>query len=616
MIGALLLAAGCHCSGLGVVAGDSAGSGSSVDSRTESAPDSEAPPGMAGGVALLHDAAAAEEAWAEGQEFYALYLPEVLAHAGLPFQVLQRAALLDGLDQSALLLPWDAALTSEELAFLQGYVEGGGTLVAMGGSSGLDELLGIEAAGSCDEGWISGLAHGELFEGDLPPLHVFGGSLARPTTATQLAGLLDQQGADSGLAAVTRRQVGAGTAWYIGPCLAESIVRIRQGIPIHQDGQPAADGTASVDDGILKTDDGIVLDYERDRASAGGQQLFLEPVADNLAELLLRVLADGFARQGQPLPMLWYWPGELDAVGVISHDTDGNDPYLAGVLLERLQELALRSTWCFIRYPEDYPPELFQQVAQAGGEVALHYDAHSGYPETSWSQEDFDGQLAWLRQVAQKEILTNKNHYLRWEGWTEFYRWCQEAGIRADQSKGPSKSGNVGFPYGSAHPYFPMDDFEHENAMLDVLAINLYTQDLHYTCNYEVGPALVDEALAVYGVAHFLFHPAHVERSGVAQAMADVTEYGRGLGMEWWTVAEVDAWERLRRQVAITPLDGGFLVSTAQEVPDASFLVFALGELPLLADGEPIGGRAVEVYGAQATRFTLDLPAGETEVSW
>ena len=47
---------------------------------------------------------------------------------------------------------------------------------------------------------------------------------------------------------------------------------------------------------------------------------------------------------------------------------------------------------------------------------------------------------------------TNKNHYLRWENDVDVWEWCVKHGIRLDQSKGASKSGEAGFD-GWIHRY-------------------------------------------------------------------------------------------------------------------------------------------------------------------
>ncbi len=61
-----------------------------------------------------------------------------------------------------------------------------------------------------------------------------------------------------------------------------------------------------------------------------------------------------------------------------------------------------------------------------------------------------------------------------------------------------------------------------------------------------------DQAVAYGGLAHFLFHPAHIQEPGIADALQILVKEGRKRGMEWWTHAEVWQWETTRRSVRLT----------------------------------------------------------------
>src|SRR5659263_133019 len=226
-----------------------------------------------------------------------------------------------------------------------------------------------------------------------------------------------------------------GQAWYIAPDLALTVVKIQQGIPVVKDGAPAPDGTALINDSILRTEDGMVLNWTTDRSNISGIPLFLEPMSDQFKEMFLRMILDSYSRNSARLPFVWYWPGDLDAVVVLSHDSDGNKEDKARLLLHNLTKLGVNTTWCFIRYPDLYPLALFSDIANAGGEISLHFDAQTAHIDTKWSEANFRSQLSWLENKTGRNVTTNKNHYARWEGWVDFYRWSEAAGIEADQSK-------------------------------------------------------------------------------------------------------------------------------------------------------------------------------------
>src|SRR5438132_11638776 len=108
-----------------------------------------------------------------------------------------------------------------------------------------------------------------------------------------------------------------------------TIVRIQQGIGVHRDGVPASDGSAPIDDLVLKSDDGAVLDWDLDRDPVPGMpnfKAFLEPAADVWREIFLRCIFHLATEHNPPiaLPMLWLYPRKLPALGHISHDSDSN----------------------------------------------------------------------------------------------------------------------------------------------------------------------------------------------------------------------------------------------------------------------------------------------------
>jgi len=511
------------------------------------------------------------------------YAVEILTHAGIPF----RAVMPKNLHPERTpicLLAGQKSLTTEERNRLQWFVRKGGSLIAVGATNGLDDLLGVQFGGELEQGWIHLTSPHPIGNGLQSSLHVFGGVVVKAKGDSQTIAEVVNSNDEVLGDAIVIREFGQGQVIFIAPDLMRSIVHIQQGIPVTKDGTPAPDGSAPIDDGILKTEDGHVLDWQRDRTVLGRETrsegrefkaqhselstpnseqpwvFFGQPIADELRALLLQAIFFAAQQKKLPLPMIWFWQNGLPAVGLISHDTDGNEPELAKELLQMVQQLGIATTWCVL-YPGGYPPSLYRAILDAGCEIALHFDAFTGTPFTTWSKRNLRIQRQWLKDATGVAAVSNKNHYTRWEGRLEFFRWCEELGIRVEQSKGASKRGTIGFLFGGSHPWRPLDDEGDRTKFLNVTAINLFSQDMvadevvkggifhPAIVPISIGGWLLQQTVRVSGIAHFLFHPAHICRQGTKAALERLVTLGHESGIKWQTSKQIIDWLEQRRSV-------------------------------------------------------------------
>jgi len=550
-----------------------------------------------------------------------IYITEVLRRAGVFFEHLPLAQLpsLSRRPKSVVVLAGSVPLGSADRKVLTDWVNDGGGLVGIGGTSRLSDVFGVTGESPLAEGWMKvASADHPVTAGLRSSLHVFGGYGVKRGTATPLAELESGNRTARGSAILANR-FGKGRAVLLAPDLLFSIVHIQQGLPVLQDGKPPPDDTAPVNDGVLKAEDGLVLDWRRDRTplAPDGGPVFLEPVSDELREIILRSIFHVARQQGIVLPVLWYWPRSLKAVGHISHDTDGNDPVKAAAMLEVMNRSKAKSTWCTL-YPGGYPGGFYRTLAEQGFEIGLHYDAMTGGAETSWSKENFLLQHRWLtKEAGLRRIATNKNHYTRWEGRLDFFRWCEEAGIGCDQTRGPSKKGTIGFPLGGSQPYFPLDDEASPSRFLKVFEVNMLTQDLVVVCPAQYGKQLLDSVLRHHGVAHFLFHPAHIQKPGVADALCGLIDYGRAHAVEWWTSEQICQWETLRRDVeAKFDPSGSFTLRAPRPLHQATLLLLTSqqAQRSIAVNGHAAESTRWNLHGFEFASVTLDV-ADEVRVS-
>ncbi|MGB7159248.1 MAG: hypothetical protein WBD40_14360 [Tepidisphaeraceae bacterium] len=493
---------------------------------------------------------------------YAPYVQEILSHAGVCYATIAPGTLAAALPNLRILLTvFDRDFNDELKTALRDWVNNGGVWIAIAGTCGLPDLFGVELVPPDFSSWGGGannLGEGYLVpasEADTEkrhpitahldkPLHFFGGLVVRSTVATSLASSRDKHGHDTNRPALLERTVGKGRCILICPDLTGTVVHIQHGVGVTRDGVSAPDGTGPIADAVLKSGDGAVLDWIFDRdpvPGANGLKAYLRPVADQWKELLLRAIFYSATEHHVPLPLLWLYPRKLPALAHLSHDSDGNDAKLFDKLFDTVAEAKINSTWCIIL--PGASPERIKRLKDAGHELAMHYDSMT--EGLTWSEQQFDRQFKELTAMfGGQPIATNKNHYLRWENDADVWNWCVKHGIRLDQSKGASKSGEAGFNFGTCHPYFPTT---FEGKMIDVLELPTPTQDLIVFAPEAIFEPLLAAVKKSHGICHLLFHPAHWDKKGVPEALLTSVRRAKEEGLEWWTGRQIGDWERARR---------------------------------------------------------------------
>lgn len=516
---------------------------------------------------------------------YSHYIREILSHAGVCYTNVSPEDLASALPSLRMLMTtYDQAMPEATQAAIKAWVEAGGVWIAVGGTCGLSAFLGVEDVPPSHTGWGGGvhtLGEGYLLPHvkDHPivspidkPLHYFNGVVVKATDATVLANALDCHGQPTNRELIFEKKIGKGRAILIAIDVTGTVVHIQHGVGVTRDGVAAADGSGPLTDGVLKSGDGHVLDWIFDRdpiPGAPGLHAFLRPIADQWKELLLRALFYGATEHKIAFPLLWLWPRKLPAIAHMSHDTDGNDPAAERILFDTVARGQINTTWCVIL--PGYNPETIQRIADAGHELAMHYDAMTEGLE--WSEAQFERQFKALSAMFGHAPVTNKNHYLRWENDTDVLDWCEARGIKMDQSKGASKTGEAGYNFGTCHPYFPIT---FDGRIIDVLELATVTQDLTVFAPEPLFDQLLAASLKHHGVLHLLFHPAHFTKPAVPPACERSIARAKESGLEWWTGQQISEWERSRRSVKWSDWrgDGKAAVTISAETPlkDATLL--------------------------------------------
>lgn len=563
----------------------------------------------------------AKAVWGQGRDVYESYWPEILKQAGLAFEMWTPETWL-GEQPDGLTIVTGLDDSADWAAVLQSYCGRGNALLTIGGTHGLDDVLGVKNVRHIHEGWI-GWDGSALADGLQSSFHFFGSALVRPEEGTEAHGIITlHNGTATAHPAVTLKPVSGGAAACLAVDLARTFRLIQQGVPVLKDGIPSDDGSGAIDDDIFKADDSVVLDWKRDRDSVGdGVPFFLHPIVDEFRLVLLRLVHRLQEATSRTFAQVWFWPEGLEAVGHISHDTDGNLVEAANMMMDRLNEADVKTSWCVIM--PGYPEEVYERILAEGHEMALHYNA---LPQEGcyWDEGLFNEQLNQLQsQMAAMEngaerIWTNKNHYLRWEGDVQFYKWCEKAGIVVEQSKGGTKQGNKGFLAGTCHPYLPASDAAENNRIMNVYSNPTLAWDppVPLRCTYPEAKALVDRSKDVYGVAHFLYHPATFKMyEDVGPTFVELIRYGKEAGLAWWTALELYSWLELRRTVEVRVEAGQLRIVSGTECKGLTILLSEGSLSPETAAAPGVRSmKAVERFGIRLQELVLDAVQGETNI--
>jgi hypothetical protein len=113
-------------------------------------------------------------------------------------------------------------------------------------------------------------------------------------------------------------------------------------------------------------------------------------------------------------------------------------------------------------------------------------------------------------------------------------------------------------------------------------------------------------------VLHVLFHPSHIDKPGVADALLTTVVEARERGMEWWTAEQINGWERARRQARWrryhrTPGGIGVCLETGEALPGATILYTGEVSGEVKVNGVRQEVETVERWGFRFQAVVIDI---------
>lgn len=520
-------------------------------------------------IGVLFDHESANIHWQYGINVFQSYIGELLSQYRIPFDWINNpdSPMLTSYDLIIVALVKEDKKTAD---FLWDYMEKGGAVVALSNLNSLAKRLGYQRGPTMDRGYADVSA---FIDAAFPLLclkSVPWIKTGESHSAEEQYGHVNENfpNGERHCSVVDKFCIGKGVLYRWSVDLTSTIVGLQQGTrPVLEDGVPAPDNSASIDDFHLKSDDSSEVHWEHDRLKTDANApYFAYPYADLWREAFQSYLISCCLEIGVGLPFVGYWPEGTDSVVSISFDSDYNEDKHADKTLDFLQGLNIPTTWCMME--PGYSDEIYKRVVKEGHELAFHYNAVAE-DNGSWGEREFSRQLNWLKEVTGlKEVTSNKNHLTRFEGWGELYQWCEKYGISSDQTRGNSKKGNVGFLFGTCHPYFPIAWFDEQNRIYDVLEIGFMLGDYN-KADFSVVPPLLDKVQEVHGVAHIVFHQVHIyNQSSVRELLSNVVQQARAREMSIWTGETINKWYRARRKVHIEGINdhGEPVINCGEEI--------------------------------------------------
>lgn len=533
---------------------------------------------------------------------------EALEHAGLRVEWIEECApaWLERLD--VLLLCGRGSLSDAGQAAVEDWVQTGGVLVCGGGMWGLHETLGLDPRGT----WVSnGLAepcgNDRLWPAGCRQVRFFGGTLGTCVRGKPIAKA-------QGLDALTRASVRRGHALYMGPHVGQTMQLMQMGRSVECDAVGPSDGSATLDDGHLRDEDGTQLSYEHDRTRVDGSAPFFgQPHADAVREIWIRAVLNAADLAGVAVPLLWHWPHNAAGTAMLSLECEQFETDRVFRVYRSLAMFGCPAAW-MVRMP-GFSLNVFRALRSWDHEVGLLFETDDG---PGWHEERVKIQLTGMRRAsARPSILSMRAAGGRWRGYTKPYELAEASGARVYCGRGGRQPGTQGFLFGTCHPFFPVRP---DGSSFYVAEMPVVLSEPGDTAPDAVCDALLEQVLARHGCLHIASTPESFDDQTKFNAIRRLLSLCKQHRLEFILPETAFQFEKARRTMRMT----------ANETRNEGFLHFSsdvgVEELTLLVSGPSgnamVRGREamatpVERYGTAFHAITFSLePKQQVEVAW
>jgi hypothetical protein len=534
---------------------------------------------------------------------YAAAFAEVFEQLGVQFEKLP--SLPEQLsDYNVLFLGGYGQLEEDERTSVEGWVAAGGVLICCGSSWGLDALLGLQGPPKHkSKGYLTvASAEDRLWPDFAANVAFFGGSLYdQAAEDTNIVCLVDEA------VGVTRRRVDDGSAYFICAHIGQSVTLMQMGRSVETDGIGPSDGSACLDDGFLRAEDGVALSFREDRQTVDESDcpFFGEPYCDALKDLLARVLFEGIEQSGLAMPLVWHWPNNANAVACISLDCTNYDPAPIDSMTRLLGMSGAKACW-LVGLP-GYPLDVYRALKARGDEVGLMFQAED---QLGWTEDKMKIQhLSVGRSCVNPNLVSARPSDGRWHGWIQFYGLSEEAGSRLSLSKGGRQPGTSGFLFGTSRPFFPLrkdgTPFLAGELPYCVFRPGASTPE-------PVSKALLAKTAASFGCYHIVSTPQSADDPTESAALRQLVAQCRHANVQFLLPEQIYRFERKRRQLKLgtrCQSGGSSLILASDTTVEGLTILLPSKGLRAWIKERNLPLTQVRRYGAAFYALTLDLEA-------
>lgn len=535
---------------------------------------------------------------------------EALEHAGLRAERLGEWTPSELARTHVMLLCGRGSLNTLQAEGLGSWVENGGCLVVSGGTWGLEALLGHipGSAKHVSVGYAKPLRSDRLWPDHAPRAKTFGATAVQTSTAIPIAEI-------HGDPVVTRIRFGKGYAIFVGFHLGQVYTQMALGRSVEVDGIGASDGSAMLDDGILRAEDGHALDFDTDRTTVegGSAPFFGEAHIDIVREVWIRSLLESVDHSEHCVALLWNWPNNANSAATLTLDVHEFEVDHVINLQRMLAMFGCPATW-LVAMP-GYSADVYRALRAMEHEVGLlfHIEENNG-----WHEDRLRIQLTNLSRLASWPYMgTVRIDDGQWRGWTKFYESCETAGARMSLNKMGRQPGTSGFLFGTCHPFYPVMPDGKESLVCE-LPGQIWQPGL--VTSEQVAASLVERVDARHGCLQIAMRPTALGEAVGSMSLRRILSECKERRVLFLKPEEIGRIERARRQMKIIQKRVGEsdLLQLASETELSNFTVLVSGQPRVARDRHgSIGAHPVERYGTQFTAVSLDLPARVlTDIEW